>query len=76
VSATGVMMKRKVLQEIKKHGFTRKSEIIELSSVAESTLTKWVNTRPELFDVILLGCVARRKLQEDVCNECGKPKGE
>jgi len=41
-------------------GFESLNEVIELSGVSRQTLDNWSNNKPELFEVVLLGCITKK----------------
>jgi len=45
-------------QQAKAGGFRSLRQVAELANVKERTLYNWFNDKPELFKVVLLGCVA------------------
>ena len=51
-------------QKAKDAGFKSLAQVIELSETPRSTLVDWVETKPVLFNVILLGCAKKLELQD------------
>ncbi len=45
-------------QQAKAQGFKSLAQVAELSTVKRRTLENWHKDKPELFNVVLLGCYA------------------
>jgi hypothetical protein len=43
----------------KELGLKSLTQVSQLTKQSPQTLTNWFNDKPELFDVVLLGCVAK-----------------
>jgi hypothetical protein len=48
-------------QQAKEAGLKNLLQVQKLTSVSAQTLTNWHKDKPELFKIVLLGCVARLK---------------
>ncbi len=46
-------------QQAKAQGFKSLAQVAELSTVKRRTLENWHKDKPELFDIVLLGCLAK-----------------
>ena len=57
-------------KKVKSCGLTGLDEMSKLSTRPVSTLTTWFTTKPELFDVVLSGCVVK-KLSESIKQPLG-----
>lgn len=51
-------------QQAKWEGLKSLSQVSEMTGVSLQTLTNWAKNKPELFDVVLLGC--KSKLAQDL----------
>ena len=49
-----------VTQQATDLGLESLSQVIELSGVSRQTLDNWSKNKPELFEVVLLGCIAKK----------------
>ena len=45
----------------KNKGLKSLKEVCDLTGVSFQTLNNWSNDKPELFEVVLLGCVKKRE---------------
>ena len=45
-------------QKAKAKGLTNLKQVVELTGVSPQTLDNWSKHKPELFEVVLCGCVA------------------
>ncbi len=52
-------------KQAKELGLKSLTQVSELTGQSLQTLTNWFNDKPELFEVVLLGCVAKGKDQHD-----------
>jgi hypothetical protein len=57
-------------KKVKSCGLTGLDEMSKLSTRPISTLTTWFTTKPELFDVVLSGCV-NKKLNQSLADITG-----
>lgn len=46
-------------KKAKKFGLKSLTQVSELTGQSLQTLTNWFNDKPELFEVVLLGCTAK-----------------
>ena len=49
-------------KQAKELGLKSLTQVSELSGQSLQTLTNWFNDKPELFEVVLLGCVVKSSL--------------
>jgi len=47
----------KASQQAKQAGLKSLAQVSELTGVSFQTLNNWANSKPDLFEVVLLGCV-------------------
>ncbi|MGR5468195.1 hypothetical protein ACPV51_13115 [Vibrio astriarenae] len=44
-------------------GFISLLEVSELSGTSTQNLNNWLNSKPDLFEVVLLGCMEKKKIE-------------
>jgi len=52
-------------QQAKAKGLTNLKQVTALTGVSPQTLDNWCKHKPELFETVLCGCVARLGLDND-----------
>jgi AcrR family transcriptional regulator len=52
-------------EQAKAQGLRSLAEVVRLSGVSYQTLTNWHRDKPELFEVVLLGCEAKKVLARE-----------
>lgn len=52
-------------QQAKAAGLRSLSEVVRLTGVSYQTLTNWHRDKPELFEVVLLGCSVKKVLARE-----------
>lgn len=53
---------RTASERAKDLGIKNLKEVSELSGVSTQNLNNWLDKKPDLFEVVLLGCVEKKKL--------------
>ena len=48
-------------QQAKKAGLKSLAQVSELTGVSIQTLSNWAKDKPELFEIVLLGCLVKRE---------------
>lgn len=52
-------------KQAKELGLKSLTQVSELTGQSLQTLTNWFNDKPELFEIVLLGCVGKLKLLKE-----------
>jgi len=50
-------------EQAKAQGLKSLAQVAELTGVSFQTLNNWHKNKPELFEIVLLGCVERLKIK-------------
>lgn len=52
-------------EQCKQAGLKSLKEVSEMTDTSEQTLINWHKNKPQLFDVVIAGCVAKKHLTQD-----------